>query len=476
MTIKRVELSDKFHVWVAITNQIIHELNKNVVLESRQQLKTVNKDTLISSINELYDNTIKNNENSNSNYNISARVLSSKIKLQTGSEGMGNSYIEFWDDSDNLFRKLVYNHIEKKFYVEDKDGNLLHLYHANSIISGNESTLLMKVMTPEENSSYKGKLGEFVFTLGQNELYIHDGSTLGGLHVPIKTDVKVKVSENDGSSGYLEEKISEGSGIKITKNISPINDNENLVISNTLYNEFPKDHLPNTYLRRNGNNSLYEPVSIEQIKNEMGIDALIEQLKESIKSELYELGDIKPSLRTNNHNCWLLCNGQAVSRTKYSELFELIGTYFGEGDGSTTFNIPDYRGKFLRGLGGDSAPYMNLVQNEGLPNIKGIINNIEHVGGGNASGAFTFTDLGGNGSGGSGGRHKNGNVSLDASKSSNLYGLSEHVTPINHAVNWFIKAEGVIGNAGLPSLGYRYFEVVLPVVKPELGDIITDTI
>lgn len=40
---------------------------------------------------------------------------------------------------------------------------------------------------------------------------------------------------------------------------------------------------------------------------------------------------------------YLLCNGQAVSRTTYSELFAAIGTAFGEGDGSTTFNVPDLR-------------------------------------------------------------------------------------------------------------------------------------
>lgn len=41
---------------------------------------------------------------------------------------------------------------------------------------------------------------------------------------------------------------------------------------------------------------------------------------------------------------WLLCNGQAVSRTAYAELFAVLGTKYGEGDGSTTFNLPDRRG------------------------------------------------------------------------------------------------------------------------------------
>lgn len=48
-------------------------------------------------------------------------------------------------------------------------------------------------------------------------------------------------------------------------------------------------------------------------------------------------------------NGYLECNGQAVSRTTYANLFSVIGTRYGNGDGTTTFNLPDYRGQFLRG-------------------------------------------------------------------------------------------------------------------------------
>ena len=46
---------------------------------------------------------------------------------------------------------------------------------------------------------------------------------------------------------------------------------------------------------------------------------------------------------------WLECDGSAVSRTTYAALFSAISTMYGVGDGSTTFNLPDYRGEFLRG-------------------------------------------------------------------------------------------------------------------------------
>lgn len=46
---------------------------------------------------------------------------------------------------------------------------------------------------------------------------------------------------------------------------------------------------------------------------------------------------------------WLLCDGAAHSRTVYSDLFEILGVRFGSGDGSTTFNLPDYRGRVAVG-------------------------------------------------------------------------------------------------------------------------------
>lgn len=45
-----------------------------------------------------------------------------------------------------------------------------------------------------------------------------------------------------------------------------------------------------------------------------------------------------------------MCNGQAASRTTYSKLFSVIGTTYGSGNGSTTFNVPDRRGRVGVGL------------------------------------------------------------------------------------------------------------------------------
>lgn len=55
---------------------------------------------------------------------------------------------------------------------------------------------------------------------------------------------------------------------------------------------------------------------------------------------------------TNPPDGYLLCDGSLVSRSTFSALFQAIGTIWGAGDGSTTFNLPDLRDKFLMGAGG----------------------------------------------------------------------------------------------------------------------------
>lgn len=69
-------------------------------------------------------------------------------------------------------------------------------------------------------------------------------------------------------------------------------------------------------------------------------------------------GIVAPYAGTSAPAGWLLCYGQAVSRTTYAALFAAISTEFGTGDGSTTFNLPDLRGRVIAGqddMGGSSA-------------------------------------------------------------------------------------------------------------------------
>ncbi len=62
-----------------------------------------------------------------------------------------------------------------------------------------------------------------------------------------------------------------------------------------------------------------------------------------------DVGDVKTVATEEPPLGWLKCNGAVVSRTQYAALFDVIGTRFGAGNGSTTFGLPDLRGEFVRG-------------------------------------------------------------------------------------------------------------------------------
>lgn len=67
---------------------------------------------------------------------------------------------------------------------------------------------------------------------------------------------------------------------------------------------------------------------------------------------------------------WLLCNGAAVSRTKFASLFKAIGTTYGAGDGTTTFNIPNIEsGRFIEST--LDSTQVGVKHEEALPNIIG---------------------------------------------------------------------------------------------------------
>lgn len=63
-----------------------------------------------------------------------------------------------------------------------------------------------------------------------------------------------------------------------------------------------------------------------------------------------------------------MCNGSAISRSVYASLFGVIGTIYGSGDGSTTFNVPDLRDRVA--WGGTSV---GIIKKAGLPDLTGLV-------------------------------------------------------------------------------------------------------
>jgi microcystin-dependent protein len=81
-------------------------------------------------------------------------------------------------------------------------------------------------------------------------------------------------------------------------------------------------------------------------------------------------GVLMPYAGTSAPTGFLLCAGQAVSRTTYAGLFSIIGTTYGTGDGSTTFNLPDLRGRAVFGKDDMNGSAANRVTN-GVSSVPG---------------------------------------------------------------------------------------------------------
>lgn len=136
------------------------------------------------------------------------------------------------------------------------------------------------------------------------------------------------------------------------------------------------------------------------------------------------VGAIISTFSTEAPYGFLFCNGDNISRTEYSELFSLLGTSFGSGDGKTTFTLPNLTGRFIKGTTDSSK--IGSTEEPTLPNLKGCftmgINNLS-VPSPTVSGNFLYGVTGvGNGKGdNSGGWGDTFTYSYNASRVSSAY-------------------------------------------------------
>ena len=102
-------------------------------------------------------------------------------------------------------------------------------------------------------------------------------------------------------------------------------------------------------------------------KEAPGSDSLNEQIRDNLKyvKESLPAGIMLGYGGAAAPAQWLLCDGTAVSRTTYSALFAAIGVLYGVGNGSTTFNLPDYRGRVMVGLNSTDADFDTLGEKYG---------------------------------------------------------------------------------------------------------------
>lgn len=94
--------------------------------------------------------------------------------------------------------------------------------------------------------------------------------------------------------------------------------------------------------------------SASQAASQQSVKAYVDALS-AVVGRNAPVGMMAPYAGSAAPTGWLLCNAAAVSRTTYAGLFAVIGTTYGVGDGSTTFNLPDLRGRVPMGAGTGDA-------------------------------------------------------------------------------------------------------------------------
>ena len=153
----------------------------------------------------------------------------------------------------------------------------------------------------------------------------------------------------------------------------------------------------------------------------------------------FQTSDIKIATSSTIQNGWLLCNGAAISRTTYANLFDKIGTTYGSGDGSTTFNIPDLRDRYI--IGADTNA-LGAYISEQLPNISGSVGRLQGMANTTtlyADGAFSHDNVTQGEANGWGIEGNAFMISFNASSSNSVYTDNGKVYPASIALNFIIK-------------------------------------
>ena len=149
------------------------------------------------------------------------------------------------------------------------------------------------------------------------------------------------------------------------------------------------------------------------------------------------VGSIIPFAGSSIPTGYLLCNGAVVSRATYANLFRVIGTAYGAGDGSTTFKLPDLRDRFLEGAGTNA---IGRYLSAGLPNITGTTGKYVRFNETADAGALSKTVGAVNARyGTTGSAVVSGDVIFNASKSNTIYSKSTTVQPNAITVQYLIK-------------------------------------
>ena len=235
------------------------------------------------------------------------------------------------------------------------------------------------------------------------------------------------IASTTGALTYIATE-STGHTFKIGNNIASTsittNESETAILS---HNAFEFARITNVGVARwLGNANTATKLEISRTINGVAFDGT-----KDIIADSNPVGTIIAVAYTGVPEGYMHCNGAAVNRTTYVNLFNKIGTTYGAGDGSTTFNLPNTVARFLEGDIGAGTYY-----EAGLPNITGNISAFES----SISGAFVGSNNTDRYDGWDDDEDKYAvSTSFDASRSNSIYGASTTVQPPAMTVIYCIK-------------------------------------
>jgi hypothetical protein len=314
--------------------------------------------------------------------------------------------------------------------------------------------------TTAQHSTYTGPVGEITVDVDKDTLVVHDGTTPGG-HPLAKAATTITasngISVTSGGTLGANTAIAGVDATTSAKGVVQVGDNITVssgTISVKPWADSEADHT-------NINVADYQEGAIIVTDEPVtaGATAVIAEVEQTVTSSTNKVPSSKAVQDAFNGAVpvgtiiwsgaatvpagYLLCNGSAVGRTTYPELFAAIGTTFGPGDGSTTFNLPNLIGKFIEG-----ANAAGTVKAAGLPNIEGTLCWVGCQTLTSFRGAIYATGQDTPGYSHSGSGYTSQEVGFDASRSSAIYGNSTTVQPPAVTALPCIKAfSGVIGSA-----------------------------
>ena len=158
---------------------------------------------------------------------------------------------------------------------------------------------------------------------------------------------------------------------------------------------------------------------------------------QALANILVPIGCVQAFAGSSTPSGWLFCDGSAVSRTDYADLYAVIGDTYGSGDGTSTFNLPNLTDKFIQG-----NAVAGTEHSAGLPNITG---GISTAGGGvfllgTQSGALLPASAWGSHIDAPiAGYEASNALGFDASYSNAIYGNSNTVQPPSVTMRYIIK-------------------------------------